>query len=183
MAEVPNGDGIRAEGDGAFWAVPMLERTLGLFLATILFAMMSLTVVDVIGRYFFSHPLPAGHELTELLVGMIVYAGIPLIIARDQQITITLFKRHIRGLFLRLLAVLLPLFGAVVMAVFAWRLWVQAAKLADFGSATIYLEWPVYPFVYFMSVMAALSTVIYVALAWRRMKQGPTSATGFASGA
>ena len=151
-------------------AVRRLEQALGYFAALILFVTMVMTLVDVLGRYFFSTPLPAGHELTELLVGLVVYAAIPLITIRNQQITITLFSTRLRGLFRYMLDTILPLFSAVVMGLFAWRLVVQASKLAEFGSATLYLQWSIYPFVYFMGVMAALSALIYLILAIFRIK-------------
>ena len=151
-------------------AVRRLEQALGYFAALTLFVTMALTLVDVLGRYFFSAPLPAGHELTELLVGVVVYTAIPLITIRNQQITITLFSARWPGWLRQLLLTIVPLFSAVVMGLLAWRLIVQASKLAEFGSATIYLQWSIYPFVYFMGIMAVLSTLIYLVLAIFRMK-------------
>ncbi|MDE0061079.1 MAG: TRAP transporter small permease [Defluviicoccus sp.] len=156
--------------DAVTGAVRRLERALGGFAALTLLVTMLITLVDVLGRYFFSAPLPAGHELTELLVGVVVYTAIPLITIRNQQITITLFSARWPEWLRQLLLTIVPLFSAVVMGLLAWRLIVQASKLAEFGSATIYLQWSIYPFVYFMGIMAVLSTLIYLILAIFRMK-------------
>ena len=150
--------------------VRRLEQTLGYFAALTLFVTMLLTLADVLGRYFFSAPLPAGHELTELLVGVVVYTAIPLITIQNQQITITLFSARLSGWPRHLLVTIVPLFSAVVMGLLAWRLIVQASKLAEFGSATLYLQWSIYPFVYFMGIMAVVSALIYLILAIFRIK-------------
>ena len=151
-------------------AVRRLEQALGYFVALTLFVTMVMTLVDVLGRYFFSTPLPAGHELTELLVGVVVYTAIPLITIQNQQITITLFSARLSGRLRHMLVTIVPLFSAVVMGLLAWRLIVQASKLAEFRSATLYLQWSIYPFVYFMGIMAVLSALIYLSLAIFRIK-------------
>ena len=168
MTETPNRP--TPARSSVLWTIRRLELVLGYFAAVILFVTMGITLADVIGRNFFSTPMPAGHELTELMVGLLVYGAIPLITIRNQQITIELFSSYLRGFVRRLLDVLLPLFGAAVMALFGWRLLVQAGKLQEFGSATIYLQLPVFPFVFFMGGMAVLSAVVYVLLAVFRIK-------------
>jgi TRAP-type C4-dicarboxylate transport system permease small subunit len=44
----------------------LLQRTLGLFAAAVLFLMMTITAVDVTGRYFFNNPQAGGFEITEI---------------------------------------------------------------------------------------------------------------------
>ena len=66
----------------------LLARTLGYLLAALVFVMMILTFVDVVGRQAFNYPVPAGFEITELLMGYTVYLGLPLVCARQEHITI-----------------------------------------------------------------------------------------------
>ena len=42
----------------------------------------------------------------------------------------------------------------------AWRLWVKAGTLSDYGDGTSYLNIPLAPFAYFMSAMTALAVVV-----------------------
>jgi hypothetical protein len=42
----------------------------------------------------------------------------------------------------------------------AWRLWVKAGELASYSDSSSYLHIPLAPFAYFMSIMAALATVV-----------------------
>ena len=47
--------------------------------AAILFAMMVLTTVDVVARYVFNRPLRGAFEITELLLVVLIFAGLPLV--------------------------------------------------------------------------------------------------------
>ena len=68
--------------------VRRLDRTLGLVLAALMFAMMLLTFVDVVGRQLFNAPVLGGNELTRIAMGLLVYIGLPLVCLRREHITI-----------------------------------------------------------------------------------------------
>jgi hypothetical protein len=51
--------------------------------------------------------------------------------------------------------------GAIVLAL-AWRVWVKAGKIAGYGDTTDVLRLPVAPFVYFMTIMVALTGVVHL---------------------
>ena len=55
------------------------EAVLGVAAAAILFAMMVLTTVDVVARYVFNRPLRGAFEITELLLVVLIFAGLPLV--------------------------------------------------------------------------------------------------------
>ena len=47
-----------------------LERILEAIMATFLLAMALITAIDVVGRYFFSAPLPGGYEIVQYLMAL-----------------------------------------------------------------------------------------------------------------
>ena len=53
----------------------LLQKTLGLFAAIVLFLMMTITAVDVVGRYFFNKPLAGGFEITEIGLALLIYCA------------------------------------------------------------------------------------------------------------
>lgn len=123
---------------------------------------MALTFADVAGRYLFNSPIPGTAELTELGMGVLIFAGLPLVTARRGQITVTLFDRFIPPAALRFLDGAIALFSAAVLALFAWRIGADAAYRGGFGDMTTYLHLPIAPFAWFMSAMAALSMALTI---------------------
>ena len=90
--------------------VRLLDQTLGMVLAVLVFAMMVLTFLDVLGRQALNSPVPAAFEITEVMMGFTVYLGLPVISARREHLTIGLLDylftgavRRIQGVVLNLL--------------------------------------------------------------------------------
>src|SRR5207253_3109449 len=54
------------------------DALLGVAASAILLAMMLLTVVDVVARYIFSRPVGGAFEITELMLVVLIFAGLPL---------------------------------------------------------------------------------------------------------
>ncbi len=54
----------------------------------VLFAMMVLTCVDVVGRYFLSRPIFGAFEITEMLLAALIFAGLPLVTLRNEHVTV-----------------------------------------------------------------------------------------------
>ena len=50
----------------------VLQSTLGVGAALLLFSLILVTCVDVVGRYFFSAPLSGAFEITEILLAALV---------------------------------------------------------------------------------------------------------------
>lgn len=64
----------------------VLQNTLGVGAALLLFSLILVTCVDVIGRYFFSAPLRGAFEITELLLAALVFTALPLTTERREHI-------------------------------------------------------------------------------------------------
>ena len=90
----------------------MLDRSLGLVVALIMFFMMVLTFIDVVGRQLFDSPVPGGGELTEIALGFVVYIGLPLVCLRREHITIGLMAGIFKGRVRQMQHVLLNLIFA-----------------------------------------------------------------------
>ena len=52
--------------------------------------------------------------------------------------------------------------GVIILAL-AWRVWIKAGKIAGYGDTTDVLRLPVGPFVYFMTIMVAVTGVVHLA--------------------
>ena len=67
-----------------------IEACLGGLGGLALLAMMAVTVIDVAGRGLLDRPLPGGFELTEILLALMIFLGLPLVSMRGGHVTITL---------------------------------------------------------------------------------------------
>jgi TRAP-type C4-dicarboxylate transport system permease small subunit len=138
------------------------DAALGLAASAILFAMMILTFVDVVARYAFNFPLRGAFEITELMLLVLIFAGLPLVSHADEHVTMD-FIDHIlspraRSVLLRAVHVLV----AAVMFFLTWQVWIKASRLAGYGDTTDVLKVLVGPFVYFMAAMIGLTGLVHV---------------------
>ena len=97
-------------------------------------------------------------SLTHLSV--LIFASLPLVTLRNQQVTIDLFAHLIPGFIRPALQAVIQVVSGLCMAVIAWRLWVKGGQMIVQGDTTAVLQLKVWPLVYFMSVLAAVTAVI-----------------------
>ncbi len=139
-----------------------IDATLGVAASAILFALMLLTFVDVVGRYLFNRPLRGGFEITELLLLVLIFAGLPLVSRADEHVTMDFIDRLLgpraQQLFVRAVHGLC----AAIMFLLTWLMWLKADRIWAYRDATDVLRIPYGPFVYFMAVMIALTGVIHL---------------------
>ena len=152
------------------------DAALGFAAAVILFSLMMITFVDVIGRYLFNKPLQGAFEITELMLLVLIFAGLPLVSHADEHVTMD-FIDGLLGASGRAIAIGLSHFlVAVTLVGLAWLVWLKAGKIGAYGDTTDVLKILVAPFVYFMSLMIGLSGLIH---AWKVFHPGtPASTTG-----
>ena len=151
------------------------DAALGLAASVILFSLMLVTFVDVIGRYVFNHPLRGAFEGTELMLLVLIFAGLPLVSHADEHVTMD-FIDHMTGPRARVvIAALAQFVCAATLIGLSWLIWLKAGKIAAYADTTDVLRIALAPFVYFMAAMIALSGAIH---AWRIFSPGKASAGG-----
>lgn len=140
---------------------------LSTFAALVLAAVMMVSVVDVVGRYVFNRPLPGSSEITEILMAILIYAGLPLVSLRRAHIAVDLLDSLTPPAIARIRDVIVNLLSVFVLAIVAWRLWAYADQIRSSKDITEYLKLPLAPFAYAMSVLAALAAAVEVYRALR----------------
>jgi TRAP-type C4-dicarboxylate transport system permease small subunit len=169
---------LDADGSAATPAPPPLvlrrtERLLGAGAALALVGIVLLTCVDVVGRYLLNRPLTGAFELSEMAMGALVFASLPLVTLRRQQVTVDLLDWLIPARWRRVQDALAGLVAALCIAVVAWRLWVKAAEMLASGETTAVLKVPVYPLVYGMAVLSVVTAAVILALMWADLRVRP----------
>ena len=138
------------------------DAVLGIAASLILFLMMVLTFVDVVARYLFNFPLRGGFEVTELMLLVLIFAGLPLVSHADEHVTMDFIDRLLPEAGRRLLVRAVHAVCAAVMFFLTWQVWIKAGKIAGYGDTTDVLKITVGPFVYFMALMILLTGLVHL---------------------
>jgi TRAP-type transport system small permease protein len=154
---------------------------LGTVAATVLFAMMVLTFVDVTGRKLFTHPVYGAYEITEFLMGALIFSALPLVTAREGHVTIDVLDHLLPAGLARWQRVVVSTISASALAFVAWEL---SASHTRTHEVTMTLHIPHGPFSRLFAVMAALAAAACLVIVWgylsgarpvRSASAGPTS--------
>ena len=138
------------------------EAILGVAASAILLGMMVLTVVDVVARYGFSRPVRGAFEVTELLLLMLIFAGLPLVSFADEHAVMDFVDRVLEGSGRRALVRAVEAVSAAFMFLLAWLTWLKADRIWAYRDATDVLRIVHGPFVYFMAVTLGLAGLIHL---------------------
>ena len=139
-----------------------VEVILGGAASAILLAMMLLTFVDVVARYVFNRPVRGAFEVTELMLVVLIFAGLPLVSYADEHALMDFIDRLLGARPQRLLERLVQAACAAVMFLLAWLVWLKADRIWAYRDATDVLRIVYGPFVYFMAVMIGLAGLIHL---------------------
>ncbi|HLI21503.1 MAG TPA: TRAP transporter small permease [Stellaceae bacterium] len=160
------------------WAL----RLLGPIAAACLFAMMALTFVNVVARYFLDAPIAGGEEIQAFLLGFIIFAGIPLVTYHQRHIAVRSFAALLKGRAAFAQRVFVLAMTGLGFAFMAYLILLQAIELKEEGTLSTYLDIPEAPFTYafaaLMAVAALVAFALLVALLRGRELAEPYSETG-----
>lgn len=138
------------------------DALLGVVASIILLAMMALTVVDVVARYLFSRPLRGAFEVTELMLLVLIFAGLPLVSFSDEHAVMDFIDRLLGPRGQRWLQRSVQVVNTAFMFLLTWLMWRKADKIWGYRDATDVLRIVYGPFVYFMAVTLAIAGLIHL---------------------
>ena len=144
------------------------DALLGAAASAILFAMMVLTAVDVVARYVFSRPVRGAFEVTELMLVVLIFAGLPLVSFSDEHAVMDFIDRVLSPRAQRGLQRVVQAANAAFLFLLAWLTWLKADRIWAYRDATDVLRLVYGPFVYFMAVTLALAGLIHLSKVGRR---------------
>lgn len=148
-------------------AVPLggAGRILAVAAGVMILAMMVVTSIDVGGRYFFNRPLHGGYEITEILMGLVIFAGMPLATAAREHITVNFLESVLSRRRRQWQAAIGDLVCAVVAAIMAWRIFERGSGLVRVGETTLQLGIARGHIAWAMAVLLAIAAAVFVVAA------------------
>ncbi|WP_428774217.1 TRAP transporter small permease [Vibrio sp.] len=147
----------------------LLDKFLKLCACIILFSMMLLTCVDVVGRYLFEMPVTGSVELTEILLGALVFSTMPLVTWRKEHISVDLTDSIIPTKIKNIRNMGFDVVVAVSLSVIGFKVWELGSRALMYGETTEYLEIPTHYFVYFLAISCWLTAVTSIVLVVTRL--------------
>lgn len=143
-----------------------LERILrwstGLMAAMALFTIMWLTLVDVTGRRFFSHSVPGGLELTEILMVIVIFGAMPLVSWRNEHVVFDSLDSFLPDWVRGIQARVVHLVCAGTFGFLAYLMTTRAERLAEYGDTTVHLQLTIAPVAWMMAAMLALTALVHL---------------------
>ena len=150
----------------------------GLLCASALFAIMALTFFDVIGRKFLSQSIPGSLELTELLMVVVIFAGLPLVSMRQEHVVFDTMDSYLPTWLLALQKALVNLVCAAAMLGLAWVMWGNGDQFMASGETTAQLKLLKAPFIYGMAVLCAVTGLVHFGMALKPSTDAPEPTAG-----
>jgi len=122
----------------------------------------AITVADVLMRWLAGTAIIALNEIIAVAFAVAVAACMPAGLAGGVNLKVDILARWLTGRVAAWLDVLGALLLLTFFAILTWRIWVFAGSLAHQGRTTVILRWPLPPFMYAVSFLLAIGTVVQV---------------------
>ncbi|WP_241477374.1 TRAP transporter small permease [Leisingera sp. ANG-S5] len=128
-------------------------------MALFLLAMVALTFTDVIGRRLFGEPVYGANDITEHLMALVVFSGLPLVTSAGAHLTIDLLDKLLDRPGLAWWRVLTGLLVAAVLGLMAWLFVKHGLNASSISEVSQALWVPRAPLYFFMALSCALSAL------------------------
>jgi TRAP-type C4-dicarboxylate transport system permease small subunit len=109
------------------------------------------TLCDVVARKVFNSGFTFTVEATEMAMALIVFLGVGLVTHRREHIVVDVVTLRLRERLRVWLGLLTNILSLGFVALMVWRLWLQAASIADKGDTTPILNFPMAPIAYLIA--------------------------------
>ncbi len=136
----------------------------------LMFVLVCITFVDVIGRQV-GYPLSVAFEFTQVTVGLMFYLTLPLVTLHREHIVVDFLPFREGSIADLTSEIIVGLVSVAVMAVVTFQLWQQGHTLQTYNTVMMFTRLPVAPVVYFMSVMAAVTTLVLAGLLYLSVRR------------
>ena len=150
--------------------VIVINRSLSLAAGGMVGILMFLVFADVVGRYIFSKPIFGAYELIEVLMGWIIFAGLPLVSRAQQHISVDFVSALLPERLKPVQGITVNLLCAGTAMLMSWRIWLYGERLARVNETTMELQIPRGMIAQIMAVMLALAALAFFLNVWDSFK-------------
>lgn len=131
--------------------------------AVVVFALMLLTLFDVIGRNILNQPIRGATELTEIGLAILSFLLFPIVAIQQRHIVADIADVFQSRILDALQLVLTAGLGCGFFGLIAWRMWLMAARSARYHDVTASLGIGIAPVLYLVAVLAGFGALCFLA--------------------
>jgi TRAP-type C4-dicarboxylate transport system permease small subunit len=149
--------------------------------ALILVGIGIMTFCDVFARYFLNRPFTFTVEVTQLLMGMVIWLGVGLTTHDTRHITVDVVTMRLPVRLRAVLEILVSAVGFVILVLMVWQMWETAFVLREKGQYTEIHEIIIWPYAYIMCAAATLfltGVLLYVRRGIWKFRHGDVAGGG-----
>ena len=144
-----------------------LDLLCGMLSGAALFAIMTLTFFDVLGRKFLANSIPGSLEMTEMLMVIVIFASLPLVSLRGEHVLFDSLDAYLPERVLRAQKAVIHALLAALLLALAYLMWGTAGDFLASGETTAQLQILKAPFIYGMAASCALAGLVHIALVFQ----------------
>ncbi len=130
--------------------------------AVLIFALMMLTLFDVVGRNILNHPVRGATELTEIGLVLLSFLLFPIVAVQQRHIVADVADVFQSRILDALQLLLTAGLGSWFFALIAWRIWLMAERSARYHDVTASLGIGIAPILYIVAVLAGFGALCFL---------------------
>jgi TRAP-type C4-dicarboxylate transport system permease small subunit len=138
--------------------------------AIALTAMMVLTVVDVIGR-FFKYPIFGSVELVGILATIVVAAALPYTYKVDGHVGVEILVRLLSQRTQIIIDLFTQILSLFLFSLVTWQMFLYAKDIRETGEVSMNLEFPIYYIVYLLAFGLLIFSITIVEAIFKNIQQ------------
>jgi TRAP-type C4-dicarboxylate transport system permease small subunit len=150
----------------------LLRWSTGLMAAMALFAIMWLTLLDVMGRKFLNNSIPGSLEMTEVLMVVVIFGALPLVSWRSEHVVFDSLDPFIPAWLKGIQTSLVHLICAGVFGFLGRLILMRAERFAEYGDTTVYLQLALAPVAWLMAALLAITAAVHLLFVFVRPPPG-----------
>jgi TRAP-type C4-dicarboxylate transport system permease small subunit len=114
----------------------------------------------VLGRYLLSLPLPGTTEITEIILGILIYIGLPYITRDEEHVTVSLFSNYFNNSIIKIQKIVVNFIVSIILFIIARQIYLHGLDLNLYNEITTFLEIPKAPIAYLMATLSLIASIM-----------------------
>lgn len=140
-------------------AIARITQIIEYLLMFSLLMMVLINFADVSGRHLFNHPIFGIQDLTEHLMALVVFCGLPLVTMAGTHLTVDLFDKLTQAPYMQWWRHVIIALMLVILSLIAWTFFQSGLEAHSIADVSTELRLPRSPLYILMACSAVLSAL------------------------